>query len=122
LPAGVAPGAGFAGLETMGYAFVSLVQSDGNLRAVDGSCCSGRAEPRGHMAWTGLTAAAPWYAAQHRWRMPAVLRFVAVYAVAVTLHTGLGLDRHLRGLRRDRRDQPGLAHGQTNQYLSGLRE
>ena len=36
---GVASGAGFAVLETMGYAFVVLIQSQGDVAAVD-RCCS----------------------------------------------------------------------------------
>ena len=39
------------------------------------------------MTWTGLTAAALWQAAAQHWRAPAVLRFVAVFAVAAGLHT-----------------------------------
>jgi protease PrsW len=84
---GVAAGAGFAALETMGYAFVALVQSQGNLHAVDGLLLlRGVLSPAAHMAWTGLTATALWAAADRRWSFPAVATFVLTFVVAVTLH------------------------------------
>lgn len=56
---GVASGAGFAVLETMGYAFVVLIQSGGNLDVVQEVLfLRGVLSPASHMAWTGLTAAA----------------------------------------------------------------
>jgi RsiW-degrading membrane proteinase PrsW (M82 family) len=85
---GVACGAGFAALETMGYAFVVLLQSHGDLRAVDDVLfLRGVLSPAAHMAWTGLTAAALWRAAHERWRGGAVSRLVAVFVLAVALHT-----------------------------------
>ncbi|GID29329.1 PrsW family intramembrane metalloprotease [Paractinoplanes brasiliensis] len=84
---GVASGAGFAALETMGYAFVALVQSQGDLHAVDGLLLlRGLLSPAAHMAWTGLTATALWAAATQHWRLRAVARFVLTFAVAVVLH------------------------------------
>ena len=84
---GVASGAGFAALETMGYAFVTLIASDGDLAAVEGVLLlRGILAPAAHMAWTGLTAAALWHAARDGWRPGAVLRFLAAYVVAVGLH------------------------------------
>ncbi|KUN16213.1 hypothetical protein AQJ11_40825 [Streptomyces corchorusii] len=85
---GVASGAGFAVFETMGYAFVELVNSNGDLSAVDDLLVwRGLLSPAAHMAWTGLTAAALWSAAANGWRRRSVGLFVLVYAVAVTLHT-----------------------------------
>lgn len=85
---GVAVGAGFAVLETMGYGFVVLIQSNGDLSAVDGVLLlRGLLSPAAHMAWTGLTAAALWQAAYHRWHPSGLLRFVAAFAIAVALHT-----------------------------------
>lgn len=84
---GVACGAGFAALETMGYAFVTLVQSQGNLAAVDGLLLlRGVLSPAAHMAWTGLTAAALWSAANHRWSLPSVARFLVTFVIAIGLH------------------------------------
>jgi RsiW-degrading membrane proteinase PrsW (M82 family) len=85
---GVASGAGFAALETMGYAFVTLIQTRGDLETVDGVLLlRGLLSPAAHMAWTGLTAAALWEAAARGWQARAVLRFVLVYLLAVALHT-----------------------------------
>jgi RsiW-degrading membrane proteinase PrsW (M82 family) len=85
---GVASGAGFAALETMGYAFVTLVQTGGNLAAVDGVLLlRGLLSPAAHMAWTGLTAAALWHAAFRRWDVRGLLGFAGAYVVAVLLHT-----------------------------------
>jgi RsiW-degrading membrane proteinase PrsW (M82 family) len=85
---GVACGAGFAVLETMGYAFVALIQSSGNVDVVQQVLfLRGVLSPAAHMAWTGLTAAALFTAAAERWRPRALGRFVAVFAVAVVLHT-----------------------------------
>jgi RsiW-degrading membrane proteinase PrsW (M82 family) len=85
---GVASGAGFAVLETMGYAFVTLVQSRGDLVVVQAVLFERSVlSPAAHMAWTGLTAAALWQAATEHWRGRAVLRFVAIFVIAVLLHT-----------------------------------
>ena len=83
-----AAGAGFAVLETMGYAFVVLVQSGGDVEAVQQVLfLRGVLSPAAHMAWTGLAAAALFTAAAARWSGRAVLRFVVVFAVVVALHT-----------------------------------
>jgi protease PrsW len=84
---GVAAGAGFAALETMGYAFVTLISSRGSVAEVDDVLLlRGLLSPAAHMAWTGLTATALWYAADRAWKSGPVLRFVAVFAIAVALH------------------------------------
>jgi RsiW-degrading membrane proteinase PrsW (M82 family) len=85
---GVASGAGFAALETMGYGFVALIATHGDLSAVDGVLLlRGLLSPAAHMAWTGLTAAALWSAAASHWSRPAVLRLVGAFILAVALHT-----------------------------------
>lgn len=85
---GVASGAGFAALETMGYAFVVLLQSHGNLAVVDDVLfLRGVLSPAAHMAWTGLIAAALWRAADQRWEPSALGRLAAIYLLAVVLHT-----------------------------------
>jgi RsiW-degrading membrane proteinase PrsW (M82 family) len=85
---GVASGAGFAVLETMGYAFVVLVQSRGDLEVVQAVLFERSVlSPAAHMAWTGLTAAALWQAAIEHWRPRALGRFVVVFLIAVGLHT-----------------------------------
>src|SRR3954466_11239503 len=88
---GVASGAGFAVLETMGYAFVVLIQSRGNLAVVDDVLFSrGILSPAAHMAWTGLAAAALWDAGAHRFRGSSVARFVGAFAAVVVLHSVWG--------------------------------
>jgi protease PrsW len=85
---GVASGAGFAVLETMGYAFVTLVNTHGSLTAVDDVLAvRGVLSPAGHMAWTGLTASALWLAAAGGWSRRATGQAVAVYLAALGLHT-----------------------------------
>jgi RsiW-degrading membrane proteinase PrsW (M82 family) len=85
---GVASGAGFAVLETMGYSFVTLILSHGDLSAVDGVLIfRGLLSPAAHMAWTGLAAAALWAAAASRWSRPAVIRFAVAFLLAIGLHT-----------------------------------
>ncbi len=85
---GVASGAGFAALETMGYAFVQLVQSRGELGPVVGILVlRGLLSPAAHLAWTGLTVSALWWARWHQWRVRSVLLGVAGYLTAVVLHT-----------------------------------
>lgn len=83
---GVASGAGFAILETMGYAFTALLSSQGDLDAVDQTLLvRGLLAPAGHVAWTGLAAGALWAFAG----APTVrhgLRLLAVFVAVVLLH------------------------------------
>jgi RsiW-degrading membrane proteinase PrsW (M82 family) len=86
---GVACGAGFAVLETMGYALVALVRSGGDLSLVNGLLVGrGLLSPAAHMAWTGLAAAALWRAATEHWRARAVVRAIVVYLFVAALHAG----------------------------------
>jgi RsiW-degrading membrane proteinase PrsW (M82 family) len=89
---GVASGAGFAVLETMGYAFVVLIRSRGNLDVVDGVLfVRGILSPAAHMAWTALAAAALWRAAAEHWHGAAVGRFVGAYIGVTALHSAWDL-------------------------------
>jgi RsiW-degrading membrane proteinase PrsW (M82 family) len=84
---GVASGAGFAALETMGYAFVALMRTHGNVSTVENLLViRGLLSPACHMAWTGVTAAALWSAANRGWSFRSVVRFVSVFAVVSLLH------------------------------------
>jgi RsiW-degrading membrane proteinase PrsW (M82 family) len=87
LVTGVAVGSGFAAVETMGYAFVVLLQSHGELASVDHLLVvRALIGLGGHAVWTGLAGAA-WFAtygARHPVR--AALRFLAVFAAVVCLH------------------------------------
>lgn len=83
---GVACGAGFAALETMGYAFTTRIQSRGSITAtVDILLLRGLLSPAGHMAWTGIAAAAL-YGAAATGRGRDWLRFAGAFLVAVVLH------------------------------------
>lgn len=85
---GVAAGAGFAALETMGYAFVTLLQSQGSITdTVDVLLLRGVLSPAGHMAWTGIAAGALFAAAESGWARRKVLELVGAFVVAVGLHT-----------------------------------
>ena len=84
---GVTTAAGFAGLETMGYGFVTLLKSQENLGALDEVLIlRGLTSPAGHLAWTGLVAAVLW---RERLRVgrPAVNpRVLGAFLTAVFLH------------------------------------
>ena len=84
---GVAVGTGFAVLETMGYAFVALLQSGGNVGAAEQTLfIRGLLSPAGHAAWTGLTCWGLWRFVLE----PTGKRFagfLGMYALAVALHT-----------------------------------
>jgi RsiW-degrading membrane proteinase PrsW (M82 family) len=85
---GVAVGAGFAVAETMGYAFVTLARSGGDLGVVNTVLVDrGVLSPAAHMAWTGLAAAALWRAAAADWRGRAVAGFIGVYLLVAAVHT-----------------------------------
>jgi RsiW-degrading membrane proteinase PrsW (M82 family) len=82
---GVTVGMAFAALETMGYAFVALLQTSGDLASVDQVLLvRGLLSPAGHAAWTGLACASlyrkpvepgyPWW------------RVLATFLLVVVLH------------------------------------
>lgn len=83
---GVSTAMGFAALETMGYAFVTLLKTN-NLAALDEILLiRGLLSPTGHAAWTGFVAAVIWrerLLAGH-----AVLNFkiVRAFIAVVVLH------------------------------------
>jgi protease PrsW len=85
---GVAAGAGFAALETMGYAFTTLLQSRGSITdTVDELLLRGFLSPAGHMAWTGIAAAALFTATTGTGRRGRrVAGFLGAFAAAVALH------------------------------------
>jgi len=83
---GVACGAGFAALETMGYAFNALIASRGDIGAVEETLfVRGLLAPAGHTAWTGLTAGAL-YALAARPTGRRVWIFLGTLAGAIVLH------------------------------------
>jgi RsiW-degrading membrane proteinase PrsW (M82 family) len=84
---GVATAAGFAGLETMGYGFVSLLQSKGNLGVLDEVLLvRGLTSPAGHMSWTGLVCAVLWRERVKAGHATVNWRVVGAFLAAVVLH------------------------------------
>lgn len=85
---GVAAGAGFAVLETMGYGFNALLQKSGGIGAVDATLLlRGVLAPAGHVAWTGAICAAIWFLRSGRRPVLGVLATLGAYLAAVLLHT-----------------------------------
>ncbi|HEY0811957.1 MAG TPA: PrsW family glutamic-type intramembrane protease [Pseudonocardia sp.] len=85
---GVAAGAGFAALETMGYGFVTLLESRGSItETVDVLLLRGIMSPAGHMAWTGIAATALYGAAESGWEGRRIRGFLGAFILAVALHT-----------------------------------
>jgi RsiW-degrading membrane proteinase PrsW (M82 family) len=85
---GVAVGMGFAALETLGYGFVILLASGGGLADAEGLLLlRGVLSPAGHAAWTGLAAAALWWAHAQRWRPRALAAAIGIFGFVVVLHT-----------------------------------
>jgi RsiW-degrading membrane proteinase PrsW (M82 family) len=95
---GASTAMGFAALETMGYGFMSLLQSGGNLAMLDAVLLArGLTSPAGHAAWTGLVCAVLW---RERLRAGhAVLngKVVGAFATAVVLHALWDTFNLLRG-------------------------
>ena len=84
---GVATAMGFAALETMGYAFVILLKSGGNLTALNTVLLArGILSPAGHAAWTGLVCATLWRERIAAGRAVMNGRVVGAFVVAVVLH------------------------------------
>jgi RsiW-degrading membrane proteinase PrsW (M82 family) len=95
---GVAAGAGFAALETMGYAFTTLVQSQGSITdTVDVLLLRGIMCPAGHMAWTGISATALYAAAESGWSGRRVGGLLGAFVLAVALHTAWDSQKSLIG-------------------------
>ena len=85
---GVATAAGFAGLETMGYGFVALLQSKADLGVLDEVLIlRGLTSPAGHLAWTGLVTAVLWRERLRAGRPTANARVLGAFLTAVVLHT-----------------------------------
>lgn len=84
---GIASGAGFAVLETMGYGFTALVASKGNVAAVDSTLLlRALLAPAGHVAWTGMTVWALWRLRDTPRPRHAVRTAIGAYLLAVVLH------------------------------------
>jgi RsiW-degrading membrane proteinase PrsW (M82 family) len=84
---GVAVGMGFAVLETLGYGFVTLLATGGDLVNVEGVLLlRGALGPAGHATWTGLAAAALWWAYTQRGKPRALAVAIGTFLLVVALH------------------------------------
>ena len=96
---GVATAAGFAGLETMGYGFASLLSSKGNLGVLDEVLLvRGLTSPAGHMAWTGLVCAVLWRERLKAGHATLNWRVGGAVATAVILHASWDTFASVRSL------------------------
>lgn len=84
---GAATAMGFAALETMGYGFVSLLSSQGNLAVLDEVLLvRGLTSPAGHAAWTGLVCAVLWRERLKAGHSTLNWRVAGAFLTAVILH------------------------------------
>jgi RsiW-degrading membrane proteinase PrsW (M82 family) len=87
LALGIAAGAGFAVLETMGYAFYALVARGGGLAAMQETLqLRALLAPASHVAWSGLVGWALWRIGSNPARRFAISGLVVAVAAAVGLH------------------------------------
>lgn len=95
---GVSTAMGFAALETMGYGFVSLLQSRGSLGVLDEVLLvRGLLSPAGHAAWTGLVCAVLWRERLRVGRATVNARVAGAFVTAVVLHALWDTFNGLRG-------------------------
>jgi protease PrsW len=84
---GVTTAAGFASLETMGYGFVSLLESKGNVGVLDEVLLvRGLSSPAAHMSWTGLVCAVLWRERLKVGHATLDWRVLGAFLTAVVLH------------------------------------
>ena len=82
----------------MGYGFVTLLQSRGNLGALDGVLLArGLLSPAGHAAWTGLICAVLWRERLRAGRVTFNRKVVGAFVTAVVLHALWDTFNSLRG-------------------------
>jgi RsiW-degrading membrane proteinase PrsW (M82 family) len=95
---GTATGMGFAALETMGYSFVTLLLSKGNILVLDGVLFArGLFSPAGHAAWTGLVCAVLWKEREKSGHQVLNLQVIGAFATAVLLHASWDTFNSWRG-------------------------
>lgn len=89
---------GFAALETMGYAFVTLLRSQGNLVVLDGVLFArGLLSPAGHAAWTGFVCAVLWGEREKAGRAVLNWHVLGAFLIAVLLHALWDIFNSFRG-------------------------
>jgi protease PrsW len=84
---GVAAGMGFAGLETMGYAMVTLFETQGDIFALQQVLfLRGLLSPAGHAAWTGFFCAVLWSERAKKGHAVINGKVIGAFLMAVVLH------------------------------------
>ncbi len=84
---GVTVGMGFAALETMGYALVALIQSQGDVSAMNQVLLvRGLLAPAGHGAWTGIICAVLWRERAKAGKITINGWVIGAFVLAVVLH------------------------------------
>ena len=86
---GVASGMGFAALETMGYALISVIEPGGSIAALlDTLIIRGLLSPTNHAAWTGFFCSVLWSQRKRSSGSPFLdLRVISAFITIVLLHT-----------------------------------
>ena len=85
---GVTVGMGFAALETMGYALVTLIQSQGDVSAMNQVLLvRGLLAPAGHGAWTGIICAVLWRERAKAGKITINAWVIGAFVLAVLLHS-----------------------------------
>jgi RsiW-degrading membrane proteinase PrsW (M82 family) len=85
---GIAAGMGFAALETMGYGFVSYIQSQGSTGALNQVLLvRGMLSPAGHAAWTGIICSSLWRQRTLAGHTVFNCSIVGAFIAAVVLHS-----------------------------------
>lgn len=95
---GTSSAMGFAAMETMGYAFVTLLQSRGNLLVLDSVLFArGIFSPAGHAAWTGFVCAVLWQQRIRTGRTGLNWHVMVAFLTAVLLHALWDIFNGFRG-------------------------
>lgn len=95
---GTASAMGFAALETMGYSFVALLSSRGNLGVLDSVLFArGLMSPAGHAAWTGIICAVLWRERLIQGRAVLNGKVMKAFGTAVLLHAAWDIFNSFRG-------------------------
>jgi RsiW-degrading membrane proteinase PrsW (M82 family) len=85
---GITAGMGFAALETMGYGVTALIDTNGDVRAVEQILLiRGLLSPLGHAAWTGIICGVLWSQRAKFGRITINLKVIAAFIFVVVLHT-----------------------------------
>jgi len=84
---GVAAGMAFAVLESLGYEFITLINSHGSLLAVnDTILVRGLLSPMGHASWTGLITATIWHERERKRNIVALV-VMGFFLISASLHS-----------------------------------